>query len=61
MHRGNAAEREIRTFKNHMMSGFATCDKSFSISEWDRLLTQAKITLNILCTLRVNPKLSAYS
>ena len=61
MHRRNAAERAIRTFKNHMMSGFATCDKDFPILEWDRLLTQAEITLNLLRTSRVNPKLSAYS
>ena len=61
MHRRNAAERAIRTFKNHCVAGFATCDKNFLLAEWDRLLTQAEIMLNLLCTSRVNPKLSAYA
>ena len=29
IHRRNAAERAIRTFKNHCMAGFASCDKDF--------------------------------
>lgn len=28
MHRRNAAKRAIRTFKNHCLAGFATCDKT---------------------------------
>ena len=50
MHWHNAAEWAIRTFKNHMMDGFATCDKNFPVAEWDRLLQQAEITLNLLRT-----------
>ena len=61
MHRRNAAERAIRTFKNHCMAGFASCDPAFPLSEWDRLLVQAEITLNLLRTSRVNPALSAYT
>ena len=61
IHRRNAAERAIRTFKNHCMAGFATCDPNFPMSEWDRLLVQAEITLNLLRTSRVNPTLSAYT
>ena len=61
MHRQNAAERAIRTFKNHLLSGLATCDPNFPISEWDRLIPQATITLNLLRSSRVNPKLSAQS
>ena len=41
MHRCNAAERAIWTFKNHLMAGFATCDKYFPVAEWDYLLVQA--------------------
>ena len=41
------------------MAGFATCDKDFPVTEWDRLLDQAELTLNLLRTSRVNPKLSA--
>ena len=60
MHRRNAAEQAIRTYKNHCMAGFASCNPNFPLAEWDRLLTQAEITLNILRTSRVNPKLSAH-
>ena len=31
------------------------------MSEWDRLLPQAEITLNLLQTSRVNPALSSYA
>ena len=60
-HRRNAAEKAIRTFKNHFLSGLATCDGDFPIHEWDRLLPQAEITLNLLRCARANPKLSAYA
>ena len=42
MHRINAAERAIRTFKNHFIAGLATIDPQFPIGEWDRLLPQHK-------------------
>ena len=31
------------------------------VAEWDRLLFQAELTLNLLRSSRVNPKLSAYA
>ena len=34
-HRRNAAERAIRTFKNHLLSTLATCRVDFPIAEWD--------------------------
>ena len=61
MHRINAAERAIRTYKNHLLAGIATCDPNYPITEWDRLLTQCNITLNLLRNSRANPKLSAYA
>ena len=61
LHRANAAERAIRTFKNHFIAGLATTHQDFPISEWDRLLAQAEITLNLLRNARVNPNLSAYA
>ena len=61
MHRRNAAERAIRTFKNHFIAGLASTDKLFPIHLWDRLLPQAILTLNLLRTSRINPQLSAYS
>ena len=61
IHRRNAAERAIQTFKNHLLAGLASCDPSFPIREWDRLLPQAELTLNLLRNSRVNPKLSAHA
>jgi len=37
-HRANAAERAIRTFKSHFISTLSTCDPSFPLHLWDRLL-----------------------
>ena len=61
IYRRNAVERAIRTFKNHFVAGFSKTDTNFPVSEWDRLLDQATITLNLLHQSRVNPKLSAYT
>jgi hypothetical protein len=59
-HRRNAAERAIQTWKNHFCSGLATCDPKFPLSEWDLLMPQADLTLNLLRSSRRQPKLSAY-
>lgn len=61
MHRRNAAERAIRTFKNHLIAGLCTCDPTFPMHLWCRLIKQANITLNLLRASRLNPKLSAYA
>jgi hypothetical protein len=58
-HRRNSAERAIRSFKDHLIAGLCLTDKSFPMHLWDRLLPQAVMTLNMLITLRINPKLSA--
>ena len=60
-HRRNLAERAIQTYKNHFKAGLATADPDFPLSEWDRLLEQANITINLLRASRANPKLSAYT
>ena len=60
-HKRNQAERAIQTFKNHLKAGFATMDPEYPLSEWDRILPQCNITLNLLRTSRANPNLSAYS
>ena len=60
-HRANAAERGIQTFKQHFLSTLATCDPDFPITEWDRLLEQSEMTLNMLQPVRCNPKVSAYA
>ena len=48
MHRTNSAERAIQTFKNHFIAGLNVCNSQFPVAEWDHLLPQAKITLNLL-------------
>jgi hypothetical protein len=58
-HRRNAAERAIRSFKDHLIAGLCSTDKSFPMHLWDRILPQAIITLNMLRNSRINPKLSA--
>ena len=60
-HRVNAAERAIRTFKNHFVTILCNCDSQFPLSEWDRLIPQATITLNLLCSSRIHPSLSAHA
>ena len=60
-HRRNSAERAIQTFKNHFLAILASCDPDFPLSEWDRLLDQAEVTLNLLRNSRMNPKLSSYA
>ena len=55
------AERAIQTFKNHFISCLCTAPPGFPAAEWDRLLPQAEITLNLLRNCRYNPALSAYA
>ena len=61
VHRRNAAERAIRTFKNHFIAGLCSVDKDFPLHLWDALIPQAEITLNLMRGSRINPKLSAWA
>ena len=61
MHRRNAAERAIQSFKNHFLAFLATCDPNFPVEEWDRLLEHCLLSLNLLRNSRVNPKLSSWA
>ena len=61
IHRRNAAERAIRTYKNHLIAGLYTCDPQYPSREWDRLLPQCNITINLLRSSRRNASLSAYA
>ena len=61
VHRRNAAERAIQTFKHHFIAGLCSTDRNFPLHLWDRLLPQALISLNLLRTSRLNPRLSAYA
>ena len=59
-HRSNAAERAIRTAKNHLAAGWHSCDDKFPMHLWDKTIPQAELTLNLLRSSRLNPKLSSW-
>jgi hypothetical protein len=58
-YRRNAAERAIVSFKDHFIAGLCSTNKAFPMHLWDILFPQVVITLNMLRTSRINPKLSA--
>ena len=60
-HRANLAERAIQTFKEHFKTGLAATQPNFPVTQWDHLIPQAVMTLNMLCSSRINPKISAYA
>ena len=49
------------TYKNHLIAGLYTCDPKFPSREWDRLLPQCNITINLLRSARRNLCLPAYA
>ncbi len=60
VHRRNAAERAIRTFKAHFIAILAGVDPSFPKFLWDKLLEQTELTLNLLRQATLNPRMSAW-
>ena len=46
-HRRNAAERAIQTYKNHLKAGLFILDPNYQVREWDRLIPQSELTLNL--------------
>jgi hypothetical protein len=61
VHRQNAAERAIQTFKNHFVAMLCSTDTHFRIHLLDRLIPHAVITPSLLHQSRMNPKLSAHT
>ena len=59
LHRANAAERAIRTWKNHFISILCGLDPLFPLQLWDKLIDQVNLTLNLLRPSRLNPKMAA--
>ena len=59
-HRVNAAEIVIQTFKNHTISGLCICDEKFPSILWCKSIKNIQDTINMLRTLKVHPKLSAF-
>ena len=60
VHRRNAAERAIRTFKAHFLSILVGVDQDFPSNVWDSLVPQAEMMLNILRQSSLDPSISAY-
>ena len=61
IHRRNAAERAICTCKNHFVAGLSSADNNFPIYLWCWMVKQSEITINLLRTSRINPRLSDYA
>ena len=61
IHRQNAAERAIQTFKAHLLSILAGVADDLPRRHWDQLLPQAELTLNILRQAKIKPELSAWT
>ena len=59
LHRANAAERAIRTWKNHFITILCGLDPRFPLQLWDKLLDQTNLTLNLLRPSHLNPRMSA--
>ena len=60
IHRRNAAERAISTWKDHLIAGICATNPSFPMHLWDRLLKQCNMTLDMMRTSRIHPPLSTY-
>ena len=60
MHRRNAAEQAIRTFKAHYIAILAGVAQDFPRHFWDLLLPQTEMTLNLLRQATANPAISVW-
>ena len=61
MHRRNAAERAIQTFKGNFTSVLAGVSDDFPITRWHELIPGTVLQKNHLCQVTVAPKTSAYA
>ncbi|KAL7478468.1 hypothetical protein ACHAW6_004234 [Cyclotella cf. meneghiniana] len=61
MHRRNVAEQAKQTFKGHFISVLVGVADNFLIYQWDELLPQTILTLNLLRQSNVAPNISAYA
>ena len=48
IHRCNAFERAIRTFKNHFIAVLCGTDPKFPMQFWYHILEQVQVTINLL-------------
>ena len=59
LHRTNASERAIQTYKDNLISDLSSCKTNSPLHLWDRLIPCSTLTLNLLRPYRLNPRLSA--
>ena len=59
-HRTLKAERSVQTAKNHIISTLCTTDPNFPMEQWDLLMTQIELTLNLMRGSAINPSISAW-
>ena len=60
VHRRNAAESAIQTFKAQFIVILCGTDPKFPLNLWVKFLPQAEITLNLMRNSCGNPNLSVY-
>ena len=60
IHRRNAAERAIRTFKAHFLSILYGIENTFPKNLWGLLLPQIELTLNMLIQSTLNLNISSW-
>ena len=58
-HQANSSERSIQIYKEYFKAGLSLFHSNFPVQEWDQLLHQAELTLNLLRASQNNPRLSA--
>ena len=61
LHRRNASERAIQTYKAHFITCLYVADPRYPAKEWYRFPPQGTLTLDLLRNCRFNPKLSAHA
>ena len=59
-HRTNAAERYIRYWKEHFIAGLCLVDPSYPMQDWDLLVEQGELTLNLLHPSPQSPHISSW-
>ena len=60
-HRLKFLEGSLQFFKNHFVSIIHGCDPEYPSNQWDILIKQSVITLNMVQPSRINPEISAYN
>ena len=60
VHRRNAVERAIRSFKAHFLAILSGVDSALPRSLWDTILSQTELTLSLLHQATLAPDMSAW-